>query len=141
MRVAARGAVQARGALHWATRGRGARARAVRRLLATWRHVARAVRRARVQLHLAARYRKHRVQFAAFVALAHHGLTAYVSAHRLAHACLRWAGPPPSRAGQAQSPPLRTGQAQDGAQRGAQRGVPPAWGAWETGSACSEPVE
>ena len=76
---------------------------------------------------------------------AHHGLTAYVSAHRLAHACLRWAGPPPSRAGQAQSPPLRAGQAQDGAkdgaQRGAQRGVPAAWGAWETGSACSEPVE
>ena len=30
-----------------------------------------------------------------------------------------------------------TGQAQ----RGAQPGVPPAWGAWETGSACSEPVE
>ena len=28
-----------------------------------------------------------------------------------------------------------------GAQRSAQRGVPPAWGAWETGSACSEPVE
>ena len=131
-----------------------------------------------MQLHLAARYRKHRVQFAAFVALAHHGLTAYVSAHRLAHACLRWAGPPPSLAGQAhsppfrtssgqaQSPPLRTVQAQHGAQQGvqhgaqhgaqqhgaqqgtqrgvpqgAQRGVPPAWGAWETGSACSEPVE
>ena len=31
--------------------------------------------------------------------------------------------------------------AQRGAQCGAQRGVPPAWGAWETGSACSEPVE
>ena len=69
MRVAAQRAVEARGALHWATRGRGARERAVRRLLTTWRHVARALRRARVQLHLAARYRKHRVQFAAFVAL------------------------------------------------------------------------
>ena len=35
-----------------------------------------------------------------------------------------------------------TAQAQQrSAQRGAQRGVPPAWGAWETGSACSEPVE
>ena len=34
-----------------------------------------------------------------------------------------------------------TAQAQRSAQRGAQRGVPPAWGAWETGSACSEPVE
>ena len=31
--------------------------------------------------------------------------------------------------------------AQHGAQHGAPRGVPPAWGAWETGSACSEPVE
>jgi len=31
--------------------------------------------------------------------------------------------------------------AQRRAQHGAQHGVPPAWGAWETGSACSEPVE
>jgi len=31
--------------------------------------------------------------------------------------------------------------AQRSAQHGAPRGVPPAWGAWETGSACSEPVE
>ena len=33
------------------------------------------------------------------------------------------------------------GAQQRGAQHSAQRGVPPAWGAWETGSACSEPVE
>ena len=39
----------------------------------------------------------HRVQFDAFVTLADYGLTSYVSAHRLAHACLQWGGPPPLR--------------------------------------------
>ena len=34
-----------------------------------------------------------------------------------------------------------TAQAHARAHVQAQRGVPAAWGAWETGSACSEPVE
>ena len=90
MRAAAQRAVEARGALHWAARGRNP---ALRGRLRGWRAAARTRKRCRVQLHLAARFRTHRAQFDAFVALADHSISIVVSAHRLAHACLQWSGP------------------------------------------------